>query len=468
MKRFGSRMARGVVGLVVGGLLQACGGDGSEPQRPDTAEDVWQDDGHDAEPDAEPDAGPDAAPEPPDCAGAWGALQWGGALDDEVRGLAVDHAGRVLVAGYRGGRVGVANDGPVGDATGFVRWVSVDGEVAEVTLQTPATDIVEAVTQAPDGTVWFAGRTRGALAGAAPQGSFDLVLGRARPGDPMQAWPFGTARPEVPRRVVFDPLGRVVVAGFDEVYIPTNFVEAWENPWVAAFTPPDPDGPPVQVYRTLLDSPQSDFGNGLAVTADGSAWLAGTNTAGPSAGGFLAQLDGDGVVVREHTVARSPFDHLAAVAVAADGDLLVAGTTAGRLGEAQHGGQDAFVARLDPETLAPRWVRQVGGPESDWVTDLAVGPAGEVVVVAETLGVAVPGATLRGPSDVFAFAVDADGAVLWAGQWGSDGLDQPTAVAWDACGVVVGGATTGSLVPGQASGGRRDAFVLRVGPDVAR
>jgi len=63
---------------------------------------------------------------------------------------------------------------------------------------------------------------------------------------------------------------------------------------------------------------------------------------------------------------------------------------------ASHGGLDAFVARLDGQTLAPVWARAIGGGGDDHVGSVATGPETELVYVGGT----------------FTDAIDIDGIAL--------------------------------------------------------
>ncbi|MBK8978563.1 MAG: hypothetical protein IPM29_21925 [Planctomycetes bacterium] len=83
-------------------------------------------------------------------------------------------------------------------------------------------------------------------------------------------------------------------------------------------------------------------------------------------------------------------DSAAAVAVAADGDLLIGGwagssdfpTTPGAW--RSQGGRDAFIARLRPDGRSLRFCTYIGGSDVDEVTDLALAPDGSVWAVGTT------------------------------------------------------------------------------------
>src|SRR5919201_4621696 len=100
--------------------------------------------------------------------------QWGTSEDDEALALVPARSGGVYTGGFSGGRLGTDNIGPTGNSRGFVRKLSASGEVQwEATLDTSATDIVEALAESPAGRIYAAGRTTGAFGGATQRGQFD-------------------------------------------------------------------------------------------------------------------------------------------------------------------------------------------------------------------------------------------------------------------------------------------------------
>jgi len=82
---------------------------------------------------------------------------------------------------------------------------------------------------------------------------------------------------------------------------------------------------------------------------------------------------------------------LAALALADDGDLILGSTfrdqtALGTETLTAAGSTDGVIARLDPLSGAVRWHTQLAGAGSDEVTDVAVDPAGDVVLVGRTTG----------------------------------------------------------------------------------
>jgi hypothetical protein len=162
----------------------------------------------------------------------------------------------------------------------------------------------------------------------------------------------------------------------------------------------------------------------------------------------------------------SQFWQGCATATAVQGStIVVAGCTGigeALAGQTSAGGGDAFVRKLD---AAGRelWIRQFGSAQDDSAEGIAFSPAGDIYVVGQTAGgIDSPNS---GETDAFIRKYDADGNVLWTRQFGSPAGDEATEVATDpAGGIYVAGSTDGSL-PGKASGGQRDGFVVKYDED---
>lgn len=116
------------------------------------------------------------------------------------------------------------------------------------------------------------------------------------------------------------------------------------------------------------------------------------------------------------------------VAVDAAGNMYLAGESNGRLplptppggSTPQPAASDAYIAKFDP---GGRLVATIvyGGSDLDHVNDVAVSPAGEIVIVGETRSPDLPGAlanrsfdaTLTGQSDGFVAKFSTDGTLQW-------------------------------------------------------
>ncbi|HEX8286063.1 MAG TPA: SBBP repeat-containing protein [Pyrinomonadaceae bacterium] len=171
---------------------------------------------------------------------------------------------------------------------------------------------------------------------------------------------------------------------------------------------------PVLVYSTYLGGGGSDQGLGVAVDSAGSAYVTGSTASVnfPVGGGaqaahgglddaFVLKLDPSGTAIVYATYlggAREDFGN--AVAVGADGSAYVAGrtfstnfpVTAGALQTANAGGFDAFAAKLSPAGSTLLYSTYLGGADFDTAGALAADAAGNVYLAGRTLSQGLAGA----------------------------------------------------------------------------
>lgn len=166
------------------------------------------------------------------------------------------------------------------------------------------------------------------------------------------------------------------------------------------------------------------------------------------------------------------------VALDADGNILIAGGTssaawiAGGYDTSYHGAFDAFVAKLSPAG-EPIWSTYLGGSGEDWGLGVAVDSAGNVYVTGETDS---PGWTsngydtiYEGGGDVFVTKLSPTGEHIWSTYLGGAGEDIGLGVRVDPAGnLVVVGETSSSewAQNGYDTNykGNGDGFVAKLSP----
>jgi hypothetical protein len=412
----------------------------------------------------------------PRCQGASrGDLQLGTAKDDQVLGMTVDADDNLIVSGYEQGIVGVTNIEPDGDARAAVFKIGPDGTtIWKTILDTSGTDTAEDVAvDRATGNLVVVGRTSGAFPTFTNQGQFDLFVALLAPSGQLETLlQAGNERPQHPARLSLGPGGKVLVAGWDDTYIPSNYVAANEDGFVAAFSIATGAGAGQTITQTAMQYafPSSmtgpfSFATGVAAEQDGSG--AGyvttlvASSRSPENGISVSKLDAQQALVWDQVLSPDSFDAVNAVALSPTGDLFVTGGTFHTLGAQAFGQEDAFLMKLDRATGAPVWIAQAGGPDSDYPTALAFDAAGNIYVAGITLGSVIAGVPNQGSSDLFAMKFSPAGALVSVWQRGTPDDDELTSVAVDSCGrVFVGGYTRGALVNGQANLGGEDMFIL--------
>ncbi len=217
-----------------------------------------------------------------------------------------------------------------------------------------------------------------------------------------------------------------------------------------------------KVWARTLGAAGEATGAKLAVTAAGEVVVAGTvrGALGDSidrggADAFVAKYAANGSEIFLSRFGGALDEHADAVTVAADGTVYVAGRTATSLnGTAHGGGDDAYVRAFDAAGAA-LWTRQFGGGDQERATALAVADDGGLLVASVENG----DGFLRKFS-----SADGSSAALWEHAFGT--LDQGTisGLAVDGTSIYVAGAARSGLAlagPVVAHAGARDAFLAR-------
>ena len=259
-------------------------------------------------------------------------------------------------------------------------------------------------------------------------------------------------------------------------------------------------------YSTYLGGNEDDWGYAIAVDGAGNAYVTGNTesadfpTANPlqpanagEADTFVAKLDPAGsALVYSTYLGGSSGDYGNGIAVDAAGNSFVTGftestdfPTANPLQPAYSGGNDAFVAKLDPAGSALVFSTYLGGSVEDYGFAVAVDGAGSPYVTGYTytriyiyiLSNNFPTANplqpaFAYPSDAFVAKLDPDGSALAYSTFlgGSNGDDEGHAIAVDGAGNAYVVGTTESTAatfpvavgPDLTLNGDYDAFVARV------
>jgi hypothetical protein len=256
-------------------------------------------------------------------------------------------------------------------------------------------------------------------------------------------------------------------------------------------------------YASFVGGAGADSGRGIAVDADGNAYVTGqtasfdfpttvgafdrTNNANTDV--FVTKLDRSGSsVVWSTFIGGSAFDSGNAIAVDDRGAAYVSGfsgslnypTTAGAFDTTQNGGSDAFVTKIAPSGSALEYSAYLGGAgfSFEGSNGIAVDDAGSAYVTGFTNSAAFPttaGAydtTWAGSNDVYVTKLNRSGsALVYSTFLGGATIDTGNAITLDdeRNAYVTGFTASGDFptTPGAADtslNGGRDAFAAKLGP----
>ncbi|WP_148206273.1 NHL repeat-containing protein [Thermococcus gammatolerans] len=190
-----------------------------------------------------------------------------------------------------------------------------------------------------------------------------------------------------------------------------------------------------------------DTARAVAIAPNGDIIVAGyTESFGAGYGDvWVLRLDSEGNVKWQKTYGGSDKDWAAAVAVADNGDVIVAGGT-----ESFGAGKaDVWVLRLD-ENGNVKWQKTYGGKGYDVARSVAIAENGDIIVVGGTESFGA------GKADVWVLRLDENGNVKWQKTYGGSSYDWGHAVAITDNGDVIVAGSTDSF------GTHEDVLVLRL------
>jgi hypothetical protein len=329
-----------------------------------------------------------------------GAHRWsrrfGGASAEHAKDLALDPQGNIYLVGSFWGTVDFGG-GPVAEG-GFV--VKLDARGNHLWSLPVQKGRVEGVAATPEGEILVAGPFKGEIAvgteKATSTGEQSSFLARLDAGG-RSKWlkVFGGAKAsvntttvrvhtdgsiylaaEITKTVSFggEPLTSVANTDIALVKLDASGGHVWSKRFGAEFNE--------HVARLALDTAGAvvmvgdfikpiDFGGGKLVSrGDEEA--------------FVAKFDGGGGHLWSKRFGGKEKDAIHGVAVDPRGYIAITGDFPEEAGFDEQaplvstGGRDTFIALLDPKG-APVWSRRLGGPLSEWGTDVAMDRAGAVV-----------------------------------------------------------------------------------------
>ena len=254
------------------------------------------------------------------------------------------------------------------------------------------------------------------------------------------------------------------------------------------------------LFSTYLGGSTYDLGTAITVDAAGNAYIAGDTQSAdfPVIGGFQAVIGGgfdafvtkltsNGTYIFSTFLGGAANEHAGGIAVDSSGSAYIAGGTysmnfplAGAIQTTNHGGQDAFVAKLSASGSSLLYSTYLGGsgtitPEE--ANGIAVDAGSNAYVAGVTNSADFPVTTgalqvnFRGVSDAFVTKINAAGtAWVYSTYLGGTDLDWASAIGIDSAGNAYAAGYTSSgdfpqSNPVQAAfGGLYDGFVAQLNP----
>lgn len=379
----------------------------------------------------------------------FGATLWAHQFEHEVgtsaRGVAVDATGTVYVTGTTGGNLADIHTGGV-DA--YVRAIDRQrGVVWTRQFGLGEDGVINAIAASHEGNLAVAGSISSDLGGTSV-GPEDAFVRSFHPnGDHRWITRFGDVDIDEFASVAIDPDGRVYAAGHSAL---DSTVPPFDGTSGIVFAYAANGGLRWAYLIEATPASSRTHARAIAVGGDGivaaAGQTSGTLTRSPTGGSdaFVRAYDVAGNHLWTRQFGSLDRETATAVAVDAGGNVIVAGSTWGALGEQHVGMSDAFVRVYDRDG-AVRWTHQFGTDREETVRGVAVDRDGAIVVLGTTTG-ALAGDPI-GPRDLFVRKLAPDGTPLWTRQFGTDRHDSAGGIAvHDDRTIVVVGATTGTII----------------------
>ena len=313
--------------------------------------------------------------------------QFGTPVFDTAQGVAVDPSGHVYIAGstqydpnsptLMGGGALLAKYDDQGNPLWLLRAGAADGQ----------TDATGVATDA-GGNAYVAGYTWGRLDGYSNAGRTDAFVGKLdADGNDLWAAQLGTAEHDSAAGVAVDALGNVYVTGSTGAGLDGNASAGGVDAFIVKF-----DGNGNKLWSRQFGTGSDDRAYGLSVDGAGDLIVAGYTDGDLGGAGnagstdlFVAKYDGDGNRLWIHQMGTQAWDGARGVAVDADGNIYVTGSTFGGLdgntnGNGTWGSWDLFLIKFDG--LGNRqWTRQTDGAGNENGLGVATDGAGNIYAV---------------------------------------------------------------------------------------
>jgi hypothetical protein len=397
---------------------------------------------------------------------AWAAglyqIEWtrqlGSTESDYGKSITTDSAGNCYVTGYTSGSLGGPNAGyddvfvAKYDAAGNLAWARQ--------LGTSSFDVGYGVATDWAGNLFITGYTDGSLGGSNVGGEDAYIAKYDAAGNLAWTRQLGTSNTDWGLSIATDLAGGIFITGYTDGPLGGPYPSPVDDSFVAKY-----DTTGNLVWTRQLGTSSFDIGKEIVTDAAGNLFITGYtygSLGGPNAGGpdaFVAKYDTDGNSVWMRQVGTSDSDWGLGIATDPAGNLFITGYTYGSIGGPNAGERDAFVAKYDPAGDLV-WTRQLGTSDTDWSMGIATDLAGNLFITGQTNG------SLGGPypnpggGDGFVAMYDTTGNLIWTCQFGTRATDWSSDIATDPAGnLFITGDSTGSL--GGPNAGATDVFVVK-------
>lgn len=388
---------------------------------------------------------------------------------DSAQGLAIDANGNIYVSGYAGGSINsLSYAGGPNDA--FLIKYSNDGTAQFTRLwggssEDAATDI--AISS--DGlSIIASGYSYSAIDGQSFNGGVAdaMVVKFDSSGNKQWTRLIGSTLWDAGYGIVQNKDGLIYVTGGTN-----GVIDQKANGGLTDYFINKLDSSGTKIWTAVSGNIAADSGRAIAMAADGSILVASLYGPGYTQDQWsvvdarVTKYAATGEVIWTTTFGQAGSnDEPWGLVSSSDGSTYVCGRSDANLGpQGTYEPGDAYLVKIDA-TGAVLWTRLIASPGVDIAWNVTTGPTGAVIVVGNTTGTL--SGTREGGADVFVAGFSPNGDQLWIETFGDSANEKPIDVVMDPFGsVYIAGETDGNLY-GIANQGKLDPFLVKIDASV--
>jgi len=388
---------------------------------------------------------------------------WGSSDYDCAKGISVNSAGNIYIAGYTEGSFdGQSNNGGSdfcltkynNDKT--KQWTRIWGSASE--------DKGYGISVDSTDNIYVAGSTSGSFDGQSNNGSIDICLTKYNNNGTKQ-WTriWGSSDYDYARGVNVDNVGNVYVAGSTYGSFDGQSNNCSSDIFLTKY-----NSSGTKQWSRIWGSDTNDFGRGVSVDNSGNAYVVGytrgsfdgqNNNGGPDI--FLTKYNSSGTKQWTRIWGSSRSDYGNSVSVDNAENVYVAGSARGSFdGQIQLNNYDLFLTKYNSSGIK-QWTRIWGSYNIDSAKGVIVNNAGYIYVAGDTYG-SFDSQSNNGCSDLCLTKYNSSGSNLWTQIWGGSDCDYGNGVSVDIAGnAYIVGNTSGSF-EGQTNNGSYDLCLSKI------
>ena len=283
-------------------------------------------------------------------------------------------------------------------------------------LGTSSNDSITSMTTGNDGAIYVGGWTNGNLDGQSNASGLEAFLTKFNE-DGTKAWTrvLGALGPSEANAITTAPDGSVYLSGYAGGSLNGQSNIGDKDAFVTKFNSDGTTG-----WTRLVGTSSED--QALAVTAgnDGSVYISGFTrgaidgqiSSGGSADAFITKFNANGVKQWTKQLGTNQLDESRGLAIGMDGAIYVTGTTFESLdGQTNNGDGDIFLAKYNTDGTK-EWTKQFGSSSRQVAEAVRTGTDGSIYISGYTLG-SFDNEAFNGITDAFLVKYSPDGSNVW-------------------------------------------------------